>query len=162
MSAAPPHAKRRTAAWIGPALLVLLGSASLFLGAPLSLGEPAPVSEPGVPGDVDGDGDLDLEDRTALVQCFGLRAGDPGWREAADLDRDGIVTFADYQAWIEVHEARRPVAASPPPAETGCGWLGPEAMAVALAWVPGRRRPPAPRVTPPMDERRPPCSPDPA
>lgn len=113
-----------------------IGSAENVRGEEIA--EPSP--EQRVAGDVDRDGDVDFEDRSRLVQLFGLRRGEPGWQAGADLDRSGRIDFGDYRVWVGIHEGLRPVAAEPPPAEPHCGWLGPETAVLSLLAAPARCR----------------------
>ncbi len=88
-----------------------------------------------VRGDLDADRDVDTGDRDALLAAFGVREGEPGFLTAADLDRDGRITFVDYQRWIE---AFRFYLDAQPPAPL-CGLLGVEPLLLA-ALVLRRRR----------------------
>jgi hypothetical protein len=64
---------------------------------------------PGEPGcdiprwrlsDLDDDGDVDDADRALFQASLGRASGAQGFLDWADLDRDGVVTLADYQRWL--------------------------------------------------------------
>jgi len=64
---------------------------------------------PGQPGcsippwrlsDLDDDLDVDDTDQAIFTGALGSHAGDAAFVDRADLDRDGVVTLADYQIWI--------------------------------------------------------------
>jgi hypothetical protein len=54
-------------------------------------------------GDLDGDSDVDYDDFGIFRAAFGLEAGDQGFVAEADLDGDGIITFVDYQLWLQCY-----------------------------------------------------------
>jgi len=60
-------------------------------------------SNSAIPGDMDGDGIVGQSDvavyTAAYKATFGLSEGDPGFDPSIDLDGDGMITFADLQAF---------------------------------------------------------------
>jgi hypothetical protein len=82
-----------------------------------------------VRGDLDYDGRVTVTDLDLLFAGFGLAAGDPGYQDVADLDRDASVSWLDYQLWLEIF---RTFNAPPEPlAQQGaCGLLGMEILLV--------------------------------
>ncbi len=56
-------------------------------------------------GDFDGDQDVDEEDYQLLLGAFGSHVGDAEYLLEVDIDRDGAVTLADYQLWIQCYRA---------------------------------------------------------
>lgn len=50
---------------------------------------------PACTGDIDGDRVIGLDDLTLLISSFGSCAGDPGFRERADVEMNGCVDLAD-------------------------------------------------------------------
>lgn len=103
---------------------------------------------PGAPGcplprwwlsDLDGDRDVDADDRDRFTAAFGSARGDAAFDDLADLDRDGAITWLDYQRWLEGLRAYQVAALS------ACGLLGVEPAAVcgllwAVRWRRRRRR----------------------
>ena len=65
--------------------------------------------------DFDGDGGPDEQDFAILLAAFGRRADEPGFHRAPDFDDDGVITFLDYEPWVECcrHFIGDPLA--PPP-----------------------------------------------
>ena len=85
-----------------------------------------------VRGDLDFDHDVDFDDQQAFFATMGKARGAAGFIDEADFDRDGIVTFVDYQTWLAAKRAWVPPGGS-------CGLLGIEPL-LALALVRGARR----------------------
>jgi len=63
------------------------------------------VGQAGVAGDFSGDGQLDATDCGIMQSAFRTGWGDPVFELAADFDRDGGVTCADYDAWLQLYRA---------------------------------------------------------
>ncbi len=90
-----------------------------------------------VRGDLDFDNDVDDADQQAFFRTMGKLRGAKGFRDEADFDRDGTITFVDYQAWLAARRAYVPPA-------TACGLLGIEPL-LALALLHAARRMREPR-----------------
>jgi hypothetical protein len=91
-------------------------------------------------GDLDYDGRVTVTDLDLVFAGFGRSAGDPGFQDSADLDRDMAITWIDYQKWLE---AFRSFNAPPPAPAAGpaCGLLGIEILVVpGVAALLRRRR----------------------
>lgn len=58
-----------------------------------------PTAPGTVPGDLNGDGVVDAADYMILVNANGFCTPDPGFDPEADLNADGCVTLADFEAW---------------------------------------------------------------
>jgi outer membrane protein assembly factor BamB len=106
---------------------------------------PSPVVAlciPGQPGcsiprwrlsDLDDDRDVDDADLGLFRGALGSSAGQPAFRDLADLDRDGAVTLADYQLWLAGRREYQLASA--------CGLLGVEPLlALGLVRLVRRRR----------------------
>ena len=65
----------------------------------------------------------------------GANAATSRFRGWADFDRDGRITFVDYQRWLAALRAYQ--ASLPPSAPVGCGLLGVELLPVL--WLARRR-----------------------
>ena len=78
-----------------------------------------------VRGDLDFDNDVDGDDQQAFFRTMGKARGAPGFLDEADFDRDGTVSFVDYQTWLAARRAYVPPAGA-------CGLLGIEPL-LALA-----------------------------
>ncbi len=63
------------------------------------------IGQAGIPGDFSGDGQVDAADCGIMQSAFHTGWGDPDFECAADLDRDGRVTCADYEAWLQLYRA---------------------------------------------------------
>lgn len=51
--------------------------------------------------DIDGDGDqFDEADFDAFRQAFGTEKGSSGYNRKADMNRDGMVSGSDFEAYI--------------------------------------------------------------
>lgn len=99
---------------------------------------------PGQPGcsipiwqlsDLDLDDDVDQADQDLFLATLGTAKGDPGFLDLADLDRDGLVTFVDYQLWLDGKrrfDLLQMMAA--------CGLLGVEPLLVVAGVFGVRRR----------------------
>jgi hypothetical protein len=103
-----------------------------FAGADGMSPDPGCVSEADpseVRGDLDYDGGVTVTDLDLLFAGLGLASGDPGYHDAADLDRDRAVTWLDYQLWLEQFRAFN---APPVPVarQAACGLLGIEILLV--------------------------------
>jgi hypothetical protein len=85
-----------------------------------------------VRGDLDFDHDVDSDDQQAFFSTMGKSNGGAGFIDEADFDRDGVVSFVDYQTWLAAKRAYVPPGGS-------CGLLGIEPL-LALALVRGARR----------------------
>ena len=87
--------------------------------------------------DLNLDGVLDERDKDALFEAFGHRDADPDFEDWCDFDRDGMVTFLDYQAWLAIYRAAEAAKSAP-----ACGLLGIETVLVLAlaAWRAARRR----------------------
>jgi outer membrane protein assembly factor BamB len=83
-------------------------------------------------GDLDFDEDVDSADQQRFISTMGKSTGANGFIDEADFDRDGVVTFVDYQAWLAAKRAYAPPASA-------CGLLGIEAV-LALAIAQATRR----------------------
>ena len=55
-------------------------------------------------GDIDGDSDVDFDDYLEFQAAFSSTACDADFRICADLDRDGLISFLDYQLWLVCYE----------------------------------------------------------
>jgi outer membrane protein assembly factor BamB len=93
---------------------------------------------PGAPGcpipswqlsDLDLDLDVDADDRAAFTASFGRSSGDAAFDDLADLDRDGRVSFVDYQQWLAGQRQYEAELA----AQRACGLLGIEPLGAWLA-----------------------------
>lgn len=97
-------------------------------------------------GDLDGDGDVDADDYALFRASFGRSAGQTGYNACCDYDNDGVVTFFDYQMWLECRAA--PLNRSPGARPAAFGpastlrdkWLPPLAVVPASVAIPGRGR----------------------
>lgn len=63
-----------------------------------------PVSCP-ESADFDSDGDVNEDDLAILQAAFGQDVNSSGFNPDADLDRDGAVTFVDYQIWLDCYRS---------------------------------------------------------
>ena len=57
------------------------------------------VEEAAKPGDLDGDGVIGLSDYNIFVAAFGKCEAQNGYNPECDYDKDGCITFIDYQIW---------------------------------------------------------------
>jgi hypothetical protein len=48
-------------------------------------------------GDINGDGQISISDYIDLASMYGERAGEPGFKAAADLNSDGIIDAVDFK-----------------------------------------------------------------
>ncbi len=74
-----------------------------FTGAGTLAADPGCISaedDSEVYGDVDFDGDRDNGDIVRINLLLGLERGDPGFLDAADLDRDGTIDADDRDLWF--------------------------------------------------------------
>ena len=78
-----------------------------------------------VRGDLDFDNDVDADDQQVFFGTMGKARGATGFLDEADFDRDGTITFVDYQSWLAAQRAYVPPMGS-------CGLLGIEPL-LALA-----------------------------
>ncbi|MDX1385352.1 MAG: PQQ-binding-like beta-propeller repeat protein, partial [Thermoanaerobaculia bacterium] len=84
-------------------------------------------------GDLDYDAFVGERDRQRFLGAFGRSIGQPGFVDAADFDRDGIVGLEDYQTWLAAlddfeNQQLQPVW------QPSCGLLGIEpALLLCLA-----------------------------
>ena len=78
-----------------------------------------------VKGDLDFDNDVDAVDKDLFLACFGSSQGQPAFVDHADFDRDGIVTFVDYQTWLESYRFQTSIQVP-----GSCGLLGIEPVIV--------------------------------
>ncbi len=85
-----------------------------------------------VRGDLDFDNDVDASDQQAFIHTMGKARGAAGFLDEADFDRDGTISFVDYQSWLAAKRAYVPRAMA-------CGLLGIEPL-LALALLRGARR----------------------
>lgn len=71
-------------------------------------------------GDSDDDWDVDATDFSALLNAFGTQPSSFVGK-CSDMDADGIVTFVDYQLWMQCYRAfvNDPAARPPIPADAG-------------------------------------------
>jgi len=79
-----------------------------FTGAGTLGADPGCVSaedDSEVSGDVDFDGDRDNGDVVRINLLQGLVRGDPGFLDAADLDRDGTIDADDRTLWLQASMA---------------------------------------------------------
>ncbi len=58
----------------------------------------------GLCGDLDYDADVDSQDFVLFMASFGRHAGEVGYENCADYDRDGVVSLIDYQRWFACFE----------------------------------------------------------
>ncbi len=70
-----------------------------------------------VPGDLDRDADVDADDFDLFLAAFGHSVGGPEYNPEADYDRDGTVTFVDYQTWLGYYRNFIGQAGAPAPLE---------------------------------------------
>ncbi len=61
-----------------------------------------------LPADLDRDGDTDEEDLALFIATLGLCQNDPAFNGAADYDKDGCVTNADYVIWYGYYQEPGP------------------------------------------------------
>jgi hypothetical protein len=85
-----------------------------------------------VRGDLDFDNDVDAADQQAFFRTMGKQSGHAAFVDEADFDRDGLVSFVDYQSWLAAQRAYVPTASS-------CGLLGLEPLPLLL-WLGARTR----------------------
>jgi hypothetical protein len=78
-----------------------------------------------VAGDLNLDRVLDDRDKDALFEAFGHSDGDPDFEDWCDFDRDGMVSFLDYQAWLMIYRAHEEAEQA-----SACGLLGVEPLLV--------------------------------
>ena len=76
-----------------------------------------------VRGDLDFDNDVDADDQQVFFRTMGKQRGAAGFVDEADFDRDGTISFVDYQTWLAARRAYVPPAGS-------CGLLGIEPVLV--------------------------------
>lgn len=55
-------------------------------------------------GDIDGDSDVDADDYSEFRAAFSSTPCDDRFRVCADLDRDGLISFLDYQLWLAAYQ----------------------------------------------------------
>jgi hypothetical protein len=55
------------------------------------------------PGDLNGDGIVNTADYQVFRSTLGKCSGNAGFIQAADYDRDGCVTYADYRIWYNYY-----------------------------------------------------------
>ncbi len=95
--------------------------------------------------DLDYDDDVDESDRVRFFNAFGRRLGDPGFIDAADFDRDGIVSLVDYQTFQQALDDFNNPPIEPllaPATSPSCGLLGiePVLVLVGAGWMRSRKR----------------------
>jgi len=99
---------------------------------------------PGQPGcsipiwrlsDLDLDRDVDQDDQDLFLAALGTAKGDAAFLDLADLDRDGLVTFVDYQRWLDGKRRFDVLQMA-----AACGLLGVEPLLVVAAVFGVRRR----------------------
>ena len=54
-------------------------------------------------GDINGDGNIDFSDYYLLYSILGKTKTDEGFIAAADMDDDGVITFADMSIWYQTY-----------------------------------------------------------
>ena len=55
-------------------------------------------------GDINGDYDVDVDDYLEFAAAFSSTPCDDEYKVCADLDDDGLISFLDYQLWLECYE----------------------------------------------------------
>ncbi|MFH1747343.1 MAG: GEVED domain-containing protein [Planctomycetota bacterium] len=70
-------------------------------------------------GDFNFDCAIDGDDYAMFLAAFGSCSGDPAYLAAADIDEDGCVGLADYQAWVAAYRACNPGSPLPIPSQDG-------------------------------------------
>jgi hypothetical protein len=70
---------------------------------------PAPAEECGICGDLDFDDDVDADDYAAFLGAFGTGEEDAEFVPCADLDDDGMITFVDFQGWLQCYRDYRQI-----------------------------------------------------
>ena len=108
----------------GALIVADVGNDTLFRVTPAALED---CNANGIPdecetcGDLDGDGDVDGDDFSLFLAGFGLGFGAVGFEPCADADGDGVITFVDYQQWLQCYRSfvGNPTASPPVPQDAG-------------------------------------------
>jgi predicted extracellular nuclease/endonuclease I len=61
------------------------------------------VTVPEADPDVNQDGSIDFSDYIAIYYMFGSKTGDANFNALADYDANGVITYADLQAWYQFY-----------------------------------------------------------
>ncbi len=93
-------------------------------------------------GDLDRDGDVDEDDRARFFAAFGSTSGTSQFDERADLDRDGAITFVDYQLWLDSYREAQDPDPVPEPNPQLLLLIGLAALIFAARRRPAWERPP--------------------
>ncbi len=68
-------------------------------------------------GDLDLDGDVDADDFSMFLATFARSSGHPMFNACADYDMDDVITFVDYQNWLQCYRDFVGVPEAPAPIE---------------------------------------------